>query len=106
LDTEVKLSVTVKMRGSKTNWAFLLLTIIVAENILGVYSVSFEPYRVLDVHRRASLSDIRKAYKKLVKEWHPDKVAGDQGKKEAEGKFIEINRAYELLRLVSEKSIR
>ena len=106
MDSEVKLSVTVKMRRSKTNWAFLLLTIIVAENILGVYTFSFEPYKVLDVHRRASLGDIRKAYKKLVKEWHPDKVAGDQGKKEAEGKFIEINRAYELLRLVSEKSIR
>ena len=105
MDSEViKLSVTVKMKESKTNLALVLLTIIVVENIIGVYSGSFEPYRVLGVHRRSSISDIRKAYKKLAKEWHPDKVAGDQGKKEAEGKFIEINRAYELLRLVPDKS--
>ena len=102
MDSEVKLSVAVKMKESRTNLALLLLTLIVVENIIGVYSGSFEPYKVLNVHRRATIGDIRKAYKKLAKEWHPDKVAGDQEKKEAEGKFIEINRAYELLRLVSE----
>ena len=93
------------MKGSKTNLALLLLTFIVVENITVVCSGSFEPYKILGVHRRSSLGDIRKAYKRLAKEWHPDKVAGDQGKKEAEGKFIEINRAYELLRLVSQNRL-
>ena len=37
--------------------------------------------------------DIRKAYKQLAKEWHPDKNSDS----EAEGKFVEINKAYELL---------
>ena len=38
------------------------------------------------------------SYKKLAKEWHPDKVSGAESEKsEAEKKFIQINRAYELL---------
>lgn len=56
----------------------------------------FEPYNVMGVSRRASQADIRAAYKKLAKEWHPDKVAPET-KDEAEARFIEINRAYELL---------
>ena len=35
----------------------------------------------------------RKAYKQLAKEWHPDKNQDEN----AEAKFVEINRAYELL---------
>lgn len=88
----------VKMTCSKTYLTFFVLTILVLDNISQVYGGSFEPYKVLGVHRRAPIGDIRKAYKKLAKEWHPDKVSGEQEKKEAEVKFIEINRAYELLR--------
>ena len=91
----------VKMKGSKTQTlAYLILTLVVLENVHTVYGGLFEPYKVLDIHRRASISEIRKAYKKLAKEWHPDKVSGDQEKKDAESKFIEVNRAYELLRFV------
>ena len=86
------------MTCSKTYLTFFVLTILVLDNISQVYGGSFEPYKVLGVHRRAPIGDIRKAYKKLAKEWHPDKVSGEQEKKEAEVKFIEINRAYELLR--------
>ena len=88
----------VKMRNSKTYLTVLVLTILVLDNINEVHGGSFEPYKVLGVHRRAPIGDIRKAYKRLAKEWHPDKVSGEQEKKEAEVKFIEINRAYELLR--------
>jgi curved DNA-binding protein len=52
-------------------------------------------YAVLGVPRNASEEDIKKAFRKLARQYHPD-VAKD--KKAAEGKFKEINEAYEVLR--------
>lgn len=51
-------------------------------------------YQSLGVSREASQDDIRKAFRKLAREYHPD-VAKD--KKAAEEKFKEINEAYEVL---------
>src|SRR5271170_6134745 len=51
-------------------------------------------YKVLGVERKASSDDIRKAFRKLARIYHPD-VAKD--KKGAEEKFKEINEAYEVL---------
>ena len=51
-------------------------------------------YQSLGVSRNASQDDIRKAFRKLAREYHPD-VAKD--KKAAEEKFKEINEAYEVL---------
>jgi curved DNA-binding protein len=51
-------------------------------------------YKILGVPRTASSDDIRKAFRKLAREFHPD-VAKD--KKNAEEKFKEINEAYEVL---------
>lgn len=51
-------------------------------------------YGVLGVDRNASPDDIKKAYRKLSKEWHPDKHKGD---KTVETRFKEINEAYEVL---------
>ncbi|MGP8200610.1 MAG: DnaJ C-terminal domain-containing protein [Limisphaerales bacterium] len=51
-------------------------------------------YKVLGVARTASGDDIRKAFRKLARQYHPD-VAKD--KKGAEEKFKEINEAYEVL---------
>src|SRR5579863_10427936 len=51
-------------------------------------------YKVLGVERTASGDDIRKAFRKLARQYHPD-VAKD--KKRAEEKFKEINEAYEVL---------
>jgi curved DNA-binding protein len=51
-------------------------------------------YRSLGVARDASEADIKKAFRKLAREHHPD-VARD--KKTAEEKFKEINEAYEVL---------
>jgi DnaJ-class molecular chaperone len=50
-------------------------------------------YSVLGVNRGSSASDIKKAYFKLAKEYHPD-VNKTEGAKE---KFAEINEAYETL---------
>src|ERR1043165_5049530 len=51
-------------------------------------------YQSLGVPRTASDADIKKAFRKLAREHHPD-VAKD--KKKAEEKFKEINEAYEVL---------
>ncbi|MBV8141392.1 MAG: J domain-containing protein [Verrucomicrobia bacterium] len=51
-------------------------------------------YKVLGVPRNASQEDIKKAFRKLARQYHPD-VAKD--KRSAEEKFKEINEAYEVL---------
>ncbi len=51
-------------------------------------------YEVLGVNKDANDADIKKAYRKLAMEWHPDKHKGEA---EAEQKFKEINQAYEVL---------
>jgi curved DNA-binding protein len=51
-------------------------------------------YQTLGVDRNASEGDIKKAFRKLAREYHPD-VA--KNKKQAEEKFKEINEAYEVL---------
>src|SRR5881227_1957697 len=51
-------------------------------------------YESLGVARTASDAEIKKAFRKLAREYHPD-VAKD--KKKAEEKFKEINEAYEVL---------
>ena len=51
-------------------------------------------YSILGVSRDASPEEIKKAYRKLSKELHPDKHKGDKGR---EQKFKEINEAYEAL---------
>ncbi|RWS27457.1 DnaJ-like protein subfamily C member 16 [Leptotrombidium deliense] len=51
------------------------------------------PYEILGVQRRADIREIKKAYKDLVKKWHPDRNPD----KTAESRFIEITKAYELL---------
>ncbi len=51
-------------------------------------------YKTLGVSKDSSKDDIKKAYRKLAHEYHPDK---NQGNKEAEEKFKEIGEAYEVL---------
>lgn len=51
-------------------------------------------YKTLGVSKTASADDIKKAYRKLAMQYHPDKNKGD---KEAERKFKEISAAYEIL---------
>ena len=52
-------------------------------------------YEVLGVNKSATDEELKKAYRKLAKKYHPD--ANPDNKKEAEAKFKEINEAYETL---------
>ncbi|XP_044593084.1 dnaJ homolog subfamily C member 16 [Cotesia glomerata] len=70
--------------------------IFIVVNILSIANASEplrNPYEVLGVTRHVTSQEIRKAYKNLVKEWHPDKTDHPA----AENKFVEITKAYELL---------
>jgi molecular chaperone DnaJ len=51
-------------------------------------------YEVLGVNKSATTDEIKKNYRKLAKELHPDK---NNGSKEAEDKFKEVSEAYEVL---------
>lgn len=51
-------------------------------------------YKILGVTKSANTNQIKKAYRKLAKEYHPDKNKGDP---EADSKFKELGAAYEVL---------
>src|SRR5258706_9051758 len=52
-------------------------------------------YEVLGVPREATESELKKAYRKLAMEFHPDRNNGDRT---AEDRFKELTEAYEVLR--------
>lgn len=62
-----------------------LITLILCEKDL---------YKVLEIARSASQSDIKKKYRELTRKYHPDK---NQGSKEASEKFSQVAEAYEVL---------
>jgi len=52
-------------------------------------------YEVLGVQKNATDEELKKAFRRLAKKYHPD--ANPDNKKEAEAKFKEVNEAYEVL---------
>jgi molecular chaperone DnaJ len=56
--------------------------------------VADELYKTLGVSKKASDDEIKKAYRKLARKYHPDRNPGD---KEAEEKFKEISAAHDVL---------
>ena len=56
-------------------------------------------YDILGINKNASQDEIKKAYRKLSKEYHPDRKAraSEEEKQEAEAKFKEVNEAYSVL---------
>ena len=66
------------------------------------YTMELDYYEVLGVSRTASPEDIKKAYRKLAMQFHPDRNPGD---KEAEEKFKQSTEAYEVLSDSSKRQI-
>uniref|UniRef100_A0A8C2IXQ6 DnaJ homolog subfamily C member 16 n=1 Tax=Cyprinus carpio TaxID=7962 RepID=A0A8C2IXQ6_CYPCA len=71
-------------------WAILLLALF-GDSLAS--SPEFDPYNVLGVTRHASQAEIKKVYKRLAREWHPDKNKSPG----AEDMFIKITKSYEIL---------
>jgi molecular chaperone DnaJ len=59
-------------------------------------------YAVLGVQRNASDDDIKRAYRKLAMQFHPDRNGGS---KEAEERFKEITEAYDVLRDANKRAV-
>ncbi|MGZ8995293.1 MAG: DnaJ domain-containing protein, partial [Rhodospirillales bacterium] len=53
-----------------------------------------DPYEVLGVAKGADIKDVKKAYRKLARDLHPDLHPGDR---EAEDRFKEVAAAYDFL---------
>ena len=70
------------------------------ENFKNNISSEQEACSILGITATANIDEIKAAYKNLIKQYHPDKVAdlGDEIKKVAEKKSMEINKAYEYLK--------
>ena len=54
-----------------------------------------DPYSVLGVSRNASMDEIKKAYRKLSRKYHPDANINNPNKEEAEEKFKQVQLAYD-----------
>ena len=56
------------------------------------------PYEVLGVKPGASQEEIKSAYRKLVKQYHPDQYVDNPLKDLAQEKLAEVNKAYDMLK--------
>lgn len=56
------------------------------------------PYEVLGVKQGASQEEIKAAYRKLVKQYHPDQYGDNPLKDLAQEKLTEVNKAYDMLK--------
>ena len=59
-------------------------------------------YEILGVSKSSSADEIKKAYRKVAMQFHPDRNPGD---KEAEDKFKEAAEAYEILSDADKKAL-
>ncbi len=61
------------------------------------YNSSENAYKVLEITKSATVSEIKKAYRKMAKKYHPDKVIhlGKEHQEGAEEKFRQVQAAYE-----------
>ena len=78
--------------GRKNGWSTLYDEFVKALDPKGEANAQ----KVLGVSESASKEEIKRAYKTLVRKWHPDKYKG-QDKTEAERKFMEVQQAYEIM---------
>lgn len=64
------------------------------------YDDSGSSYKILEISKSATEDEVKKAYRKMVKKYHPDKLQGLGAEhiKGAEEKFLQIQKAYEQIK--------
>lgn len=70
------------------------------ESIMAMFIKSADnSYKILEIEKSASNEELKKAYRKMAKKYHPDRVntADEAIKKGAEEKFKEVQKAYETI---------
>ena len=70
------------------------------ESIKGMfYNLKENAYKILEIPKTATNDEVKKAYRKMAKKYHPDRVAhlGEEHQKGAEEKFRQVQEAYELI---------
>lgn len=77
---------------SRTHWVFAF-SVLLGFILIVTCNDDINPYSELGVSRSASDKEIRNAYRKLAKKWHPD-INNEPG---AQEKFMRIGQAYEVL---------
>ena len=57
-------------------------------------------YKILEIEPTVTDEEVKKAYRKMAKKYHPDKVShlGEEFRKTAEDKFKKVNEAYERIK--------
>ncbi|KAM3877957.1 dnaJ homolog subfamily C member 16-like [Diretmus argenteus] len=80
-------------RQPRVSAALLTVFLLIVGAQLVNAAPEYDPYTVLGVSRSATQTEVKKAYKHLAREWHPDKNK-DPG---AEDMFIRITKSYEIL---------
>lgn len=73
----------------------LFLSILILAAIITPSLCDEDYYKILGVRRDATPKEIKDSYRKLSLKWHPDK--NPNNKEEAEQKFMDISKAYEVL---------
>ncbi|PAV90082.1 hypothetical protein WR25_14894 [Diploscapter pachys] len=73
--------------------AFVAAVLLVSACSLVAFAQEQDIYSILGLKKNANIREIKKAYKSLVKEWHPDKSTDPA----AQEKFMQIQKAYEIL---------
>jgi DnaJ family protein B protein 11 len=76
------------------NMKIIILAIFLSLNATCLVSAGRDFYKILNVPRNANLNQIKKAYRKLAKEFHPDRNKDDPS---AQEKFQDLGAAYEVL---------
>ncbi len=87
-----------EMNSIKTIAGYLFINQYDFESIKAMfYDSSISAYRILEIDKSATNNEVKKAYRKMVKKYHPDKLQhlGDEHIKGAEDKFKQVQKAYE-----------
>ncbi|KAF1787401.1 DnaJ domain, conserved site [Phytophthora cactorum] len=77
----------------------LLLALLLALAIASIQAMepSKDYYKVLGVNKQFSDRELKKAYRQLALQYHPDKAENAEDKEAAKEKFVEVSEAYEVL---------